>query len=185
VTGLSGKIAGVHAQTIEAPRRDTRRRRRFIVLVVALALVVVFVVLAVRARDGSASSAGSERQLRSGFLEPIAAAGISTEVVEACHYLRRTPGEPWHFSVRIIVAAPQSEVVEALRAKTRVVIHDNGDQQVVQQFPGQPSRGWNGILAPSGSGTRLELVKNNVHTSDTSIGVGWLPVCANSPYSGS
>jgi hypothetical protein len=120
--------------------------------------------------------------LRSGFLAPLAASGISVDVLQACHYLRRSPDEAWHFSVEVAAAAPASEVADALRSKTHVVIgQDDGYQQIVQQFKGQPDRGWNGILTQSGSGARLALVKNNVHTNDRSIGVGWLRVCPDSP----
>ena len=58
-----------------------------------------------------------------------------------------------------------------------VVVVDDRDAPVVQQFKGAPGRGWNGVIEASGSQTRVLLVKNNVHTNDESIGVGWLPVC--------
>jgi hypothetical protein len=161
-------------------RRGARSRRTTAVIVLA-ALALGFFVVA-RGRVSGASSAGSERQLRSGFLEPLADSGISIDVLQACHYLRRSPDEAWHFSVEIAAAAPPSQVADALRSKTHVVIgQDDGYQQIVQQFRGQPNRGWNGILTESGSGARLALVKNNVQTNDASIGVGWLRVCPDSP----
>jgi hypothetical protein len=153
-------------------RSDAKRTRRY----VGIALVAfVGMLLLFRGGGSEASVAASERQLRSGFLQPLERAGLAVEVVEACHYERQSPQEPWHLSIGIGVAAPVSEVVKVLAA--HVVVVDDRDAPVVQQFKGAPGRGWNGVIEESGSRTRVLLVKNNVHANDQSIGIGWLPVC--------
>jgi hypothetical protein len=150
------------------------RRKRWYV---GFALVAVVILLVLRGGSGGASVAGSERQLRSGFLHPLERAGLSVDVLDACHYDRRSPREPWHLSTTIAVAASVPQVVNVLAAQ--VVVVDDRDDPRIQQFKGEPSRGWNGVIRASGSQTLVFLVKNNVHTSDDSIGVGWLPVCAD------
>jgi hypothetical protein len=161
--------------TAAPPVTQTRRNRRS--LVVGGAIVTAVAVFFVVSRSPSSRSvAGSERQLRSGFLSPLRDAGLSTEVVDACHYERQAADEPWHLAVKFAVDASLPEVVRVL--DEQVVVVADRDQPIVQQYKGQPQRGWNGIVTTSGNRTLVELVKNNVHTSDSSIGVAWLPVCA-------
>lgn len=151
---------------------DTRRKRRYlgIALVAVLGILLLF-----RGGGSGASVAASERQLRSAFLQPLERAGLSVEVFDACHYERQSPQEPWHLSIGIGVAASVPEVVKVLSGHVLVV--DDRDDPLVQQFKGAPNRGWNGVIKASGSQSLVLLVKNNVHMSNESIGVGWLPVC--------
>jgi hypothetical protein len=141
-------------------------------------VAVVAVVLVVERGPSSKSVAESERQLRSGFLQPLNDAGLTFEVLDACHYARTSQQDAWHLAVKIAVDASVPDVADTL-AQHVVVVADR-DQPVVQQFRGQPGRGWNGIIeAPQGR-TLVELAKNNVHTSEASIGVGWMSVCPES-----
>src|SRR4051794_9587216 len=103
---------------IEPRAIDVVRHRA---IVAGFGLVVLLGLVLAQWRPVDASSAGVERQLRSGFLQPLRAAGLSYEVVEACHYTRPTPELPWHFSVTIKIAASTPQVIAALRARTHVV----------------------------------------------------------------
>jgi hypothetical protein len=150
---------------------------------ILLAIVIVgAVVVVLRAGRDPKSMAASERQIRSGFVDPLVHSGLSVEVLDACHY-DRSRGAAWHLSVKLAVAASPDVVTRALRATTHVVIvHADTSSPGVQQYPGEPNRGWNGGYAVSGNRTLISLVKNNVHTSDSSIPVAWMPICPESRF---
>jgi hypothetical protein len=164
-------------EVTQPPQRYAWGRRTTAVIAVVALCGLLY---AVRSFQSSASLAASEHQLRSGFLEPLGRSGISTEVLDACHYDRRSPQEAWHLSVKIATGASQTAVIEALRARTRAVVVDDRENPLIQQFPGQPNRGWDGTISTSTTGTLISLVKNNVHTNEGAIGIGWLPVCPES-----
>ena len=172
-------MCAMRAVGTDIPQREASRHATAIVPIAVVALLALF--YAVRAHPSSSSIAVSERQLRTGFLQPLARADIPVRVLDACHYARRSPQEGWHLSMKMAATASQAAVIEALRKDTDAVIVDDREPPLVQQFPGQPNRGWNGTLTSSEAGTEISLVKNNVATSEGSIGVGWLPVCPDSP----
>jgi hypothetical protein len=156
-----------------------------IVTVTVVALVAVTVVL-LNDRPSSRSVTASERQLRAGYLEPLTEAGLAIEVLDACHYYRYSPdksGAPgpedgWHFSVKIAVSESPDTVAQSLRQKTGAVIVDDRTPILVQQYRGQPNRGWNGTIADAEGGSIVTVVKNNIATSDRSIPIGWQSICA-------
>jgi len=155
-------------------RRSMRVRVVALVALIALAGGALLV-----PRQGSNTVESSEGQLRNGFLQPLTDAGIATEVIRACHYDRVSASDPWHLSVRIATEASAADVVAVLGAAD-VVVRDDRDAPIVQQYPGQPNRGWNGVVEPSATGSVLALVKNDVATDEASIAPGWLPVCPES-----
>jgi hypothetical protein len=145
-----------------------------------LLLVVLFgigLVAAIASRHVASSSVpASERQLRRGFLEPMSRSGIGFEVLDACHYDRPTPEYAWHLAIKIAAAASIQDVAEALQNADVVV----REERIVQQFRGQPNKGWDGGIERRSNQTIISLVKNNVHANDRSIGVAWLPICPES-----
>jgi hypothetical protein len=150
--------------------------------VAVLALVAAFAVV-LNGRPSSRSVAASERQLREGYLEPLTEAGLAVDVLDACHYTRYSPQEKlapdqgWHFSVKIAVAGSPDAVARVLREQTGAVVLDDRSPILVQQYLGQPNRGWNGGIADADGGSIVALVKNNIATSDPSIPIGWRSIC--------
>jgi hypothetical protein len=57
------------------------------------------------------------------------------------------------------------------------VIVDDRTPILVQQYRGQPNRGWNGGIADADGGSIVTVVKNNIATSDRSIPIGWQSIC--------
>ena len=154
-----------------------RLRRTLVALTVFLAAVTVLVLTS---RHPSRSVAASERQLREGYLEPLGKAGLAIEVLDTCHYYRFSAPDPekdWHFSVKIAVSASPHTVAQVLRHKTGAVITDDRTAIGVQQYRGEPNRGWNGGIADANGGTIVSLVKNNIATSERSIPIGWQSIC--------
>ena len=78
--------------------------------------------------------------------------------------------------MQIAVDGSIAQVADTLSHHAQVVA--DRDQPVVQQYKGQPGRGWNGVIETLHGRTVVGLVKNNVHTNEQSIGVGWLQVCS-------
>ncbi|HEX5614137.1 MAG TPA: hypothetical protein VFZ83_03185 [Acidimicrobiia bacterium] len=162
---------------IEEPLTSRRSMRVRVVALVALVALAGGALMV--PRQGSNTVETAEGQLQNGFLQPLADAGVATEVIRACHYERVSASDPWHLSVRVDTAASVADVVAVLRAQGAVV-RDDRDAPIVQQYPGQPSRGWNGVVEPSATGSVLALVKNNVATDEASVAPGWLPICPES-----
>jgi hypothetical protein len=171
------------SQLLTAVRLNFRRSRALVALTV-VALVAV-TVLMLNDRSSSRSVTASERQLRSGYLEPLTEAGLAVEVLDACHYSRYSPDEndapgpedAWHFSVKIAVSESPNTVARLLRQKTGAVIVDDRTPIGVQQYRGEPNRGWNGGIAAADGGSIVTLVKNNIATSERSIPIGWQSIC--------
>jgi hypothetical protein len=158
-----------------------RSTRRAWCIVVSAAILVALVAFA--HADHSGAVATAEHQLKSGYLDPLTRGRLATEVLEACHYGRTSPHDPWHFSVKIAVRASTYDVVKAL-ARDVGVIRSDRNPVIVQQFKGAPQRGWNGIIEPSATGTLISVVKNNVDVSANGPGVGWMPICPESKPGG-
>lgn len=162
---------------LEEPVTSRRSMRvRVVALVALIALAGGSLALP---RQGSNPVESAESQLRNGFLQPLTDAGIATEVLSACHYDRVRATDAWHLAVRIQTAATVADAVAVLQA-AGVVVRDDRAAPIVQQYPGQPNRGWNGAIEANDSGSVLALVKNNVATDESSITAGWLPVCPES-----
>lgn len=164
---------------------------RVFVGLAVLALVAAFAIF-LNGRGASRSVATSERQLREGYLKPLTEAGLAVEVLDACHYYRSSPQESgapapedgWHFSVKIAVADSPDAVARVFRQKTGVVVVDDRSPILLQQYRGQPSRGWNGTLEDADGGSVVTVVKNNIATSDRSIPIGWQSICPESRPTG-
>ncbi len=166
------------SQELTAARPHLRRTRALVALAaVALVALTVFVL---NDRPSSRSVSASERQLREGYLEPLTEAGLAIEVLDACHYYRFEAPDPerdWHLSVKIAVSDSPDTVAQLLRQKTGAVIVDDRTPILVQQYRGQPNRGWNGTIADADGGSIVTVVKNNVATSERSIPIGWQSIC--------
>ncbi len=142
----------------------------------ALVLGVVWLgVLASCSSDDSVSA--SEAQFELAFIEPLEAAGLDYTVDEVCHYEREESEEPWHLQISVAVDAGPGEVADALTSTIDVIQRDRSPMGL-QQYEGEPGRGWNGVLEPRGEGTILGVTRNNVEVDGTRPPVGWLPVCA-------
>lgn len=168
----------------ESQRADGPRRTRALVALAAVGLVAV-IALVLNSCPSSRSVTASERQLREGYLEPLTEAGLAVEVLDACHYSRDDFGAPapeggWHFSVRIAVSETPDTVAQFLREETGAVILDGRTPIVVQQYRGQPNRGWNGSIAGADGGSVVTVVKNNIATSDQDLPIGWQSICPES-----
>ena len=170
----SGHYACVNRARVGTPQRATARQTTAVLLAVLLGIGLVAAITS--RRVGTSSVPASERQLREGFLEPMSRSGVGFEVLDACHYDRPTPEYAWHLAVKIAAAAPIQDVAEALQ-RADVVVRE---ERILQQFRGQPNKGWDGGIESRGDQTIISLVKNNVHTNDRSIGVAWLPICPES-----
>ncbi|MEU8075381.1 hypothetical protein AB0B31_08010 [Catellatospora citrea] len=116
-----------------------------------------------------------EQKLVEGYLDPLAAAGITTAVTDTCKYEGGTK-EPWHLSVELRLAAPEGQVADVLESEG-MVVRRNREPMVVQQVPGAPREGWNGVLASAADGSVLSLVFNNATHADWHGAVGWSEVC--------
>ena len=161
------------------------RRTRAVVALAAVGLVAVMA-LVMNNRPASRSVTASERQLREGYLEPLIEAGLAVEVLDACHYSRddfvapASPEADWHFSVRIAVSESPDTVAQFLREEIGAVIVDDRTPIEVQQYRGQPNRGWNGRIADADGESIVTVVKNNIATSDQDIPIGWQSICPES-----
>lgn len=131
---------------------------------------------------GLVAGCGADREVREveetlveAYLDPLAAAGITVAVTDTCKYAGGTE-EPWHLSVELRLAAPEERVADVLEREGMVVVRDR-EPMVVQQVPGVPREGWNGVLAGAADGSVLSLVFNNATHSDRQGAVGWSEVC--------
>lgn len=127
--------------------------------------------------SNDATLSASEAQFDEAFIQPLEAAGLDYSVQEVCHYARENPGEAWHLQIRVDVDADPDEVANALAATVDVIERDR-DPMIVQQYAGEPGRGWDGVLESDGGGTGLGVAKNNVDVGGDRPAVGWLTVCA-------
>jgi hypothetical protein len=174
----------VVSQALTAVRLAYRRSRTLVALTV-VALVAVSV-MALNHHPSSRSVGASERQLRTGFVEPLTKSGLATEVLDTCHYWRSStqqvigPADAWHFSVKIAVSASPDAVARVLDQKTGAVITGDDSSFGIQQYRGDPQRGWNGGIAVADGGSVVALVKNNIATSERSVPIGWQPICPES-----
>ncbi len=124
---------------------------------------------------GTADVGTVEKQLRDGYLQPLEDGGLTFEVVEVCHYSREED-EPWHLGVSLAVDASPERVAEVLSQTVGVLLTDR-DPMVVQQYEGEPAKGWDGAIADGGDTTTVGLVKNNVVVEADQLSVGWLQEC--------
>ncbi|GAA1408318.1 hypothetical protein [Catellatospora coxensis] len=131
---------------------------------------------------GLVAGCGADRDVRAveetlveAYLDPLAAAGITAAVTDTCKYAGGTE-EPWHLSVELRLAAPEAQVAEVLESEGMVVRRDR-EPMIVQQVPGGPRDGWNGVLAATADGSTLSLVFNNATHADRHGTVGWSEVC--------
>ena len=112
---------------------------------VATLLLLVLTTGLVAACADDSSVDDSEAQLEEGYLVPLEAAGLSYTVDEVCHYERRTADEPWHLQVTMTVDAVPADVAAAIEGQVGVVRRDR-QPMVVQQYAGEPNRGWDGSI---------------------------------------
>jgi hypothetical protein len=110
------------------------------------------------------------------YIDPLAAAGITANVEDSCRYASHSAEELWHLDVKLRLDAPPRQVADVLESEGMLVSRDQ-EPMHVQQIPGNPRDGWNGVLATSGDGSTLGLVYNNVTHSSWSGAVGWAEVC--------
>ncbi len=122
------------------------------------------------------SLSASEAQFEEAFLQPLVAAGLDYSVEEVCHYERQNSGAPWHLQVRVSVEADPNEVADALVATVDIIERDR-DPMILQQYAGEPNRGWDGVLESETGDTALGLTKHHVDVGGDLPSVGWLPVC--------
>lgn len=111
------------------------------------------------------------------YIDPLAAAGITATVEDTCRYAFQSAAEPWHLDVKLRLDAPARQVADVLESEGMVVSRENQESMHVQQIPGNPRDGWNGVLAMSGDGSILGLTYNNATPSAWSGAVGWAEVC--------
>ncbi len=83
----------------------------------------------------------SEAQFDEAFIQPLEAAGLDYSVQEVCHYGRESPDEPLHLEIRVRVEADPDEVANALVATVDIIERDR-DLMILQQYVGEPGRGW-------------------------------------------
>lgn len=131
---------------------------------------------------GLITGCGADRDVRAveetlveAYLDPLAAAGITAAVADTCKYAGGTE-EPWHLSVELRLAAPEERVADVLESEGMVVRRDR-EPMIVQQVPGSPRDGWNGVLAAAADGSTLRLVFNNAAHAGWDGTVGWSEVC--------
>jgi hypothetical protein len=110
------------------------------------------------------------------YIDPLAAAGITAKVEDTCRYAEHSAEEPWHLEVELRLDAPPQQVADVLESEGMVVSRDR-EPMLVQQIPGNPRDGWNGVLATSGDDSTLGLVYNNATHSAWSGAVGWAEAC--------
>lgn len=139
-------------------------------------LGAVLLAVALVAGCGSGRDVGAvEETLVDGYLDPLAAAGITIAVTDTCKY-QGEPKDPWHLSIELRLAAPGEQVADVLESEGMVVRRDREPMEV-QQVRGAPREGWNGILTGAADGSVLSLVFNNATYSDWPGTVGWSEVC--------
>lgn len=146
------------------------RRTRLLVGLVCLTAAISVGIYVSGFRDDSSESA-VEEVLNVGFLNPLE--GVLEHEVSGCSY-PPSGNELWHFSVVISVEADVETTVAVLRPSVDVINADR-DPALVQQFAGNPRKGWNGQLFKVDGGTRIELVRNSVRSDD--VPVGWFERC--------
>jgi hypothetical protein len=121
-----------------------------------------------------------EHELSEKYLRPLSTAGLTYEVQDTCR-LALQPADPaWHLQGMFLVDAEQENVATILRNEG-IRLNDGRDPIRVQQEPGDPQSGWNGSLAPSGTGTLLALTYNNVDVDGISASGGWGEPCPLTP----
>lgn len=74
------------------------------------------------------------------------------------------------------VDAPESEVAQVVEDAGAVVCTDRSPV-IVQQNPGRPEDGWNGVLAGERAGTRLNLTYTRVVVPEGASALGWTEAC--------
>ncbi len=145
------------------------------------ALVVGMALVASCGSEGGEPLA--EQQLVDGFVTPLRDAGLAVEVVSTCHYPARVYPPPAEPTKRTLVAHltvdAGSERVGEVLAGESMVVSAASDGVVLQQFPGQPRRGWSGGMDPGEGPVRIDLVKNGVDVTERDD-LAWMPVCPES-----
>ena len=132
----------------------------------------------ISASCSSTGEAKAEEQLLDGFVGPLAEAGLGVEVMRTCHYFPLSGPGKRTLAATITVDAEPNRVADILTAED-MVVRDDIDYVVIQQFSGQPSRGWSGGFEPDGDHASINLVKNNVEVSGR-LDLAWMPVCPES-----
>jgi hypothetical protein len=122
---------------------------------------------------------GLEATFAQHYLDPLDAAGITASVTRTCRFDDPVDA-PWHLSVQVAIDAPQERVAKVL-TDADVVVVGHREPMIVQQIPGEPGVGWDGILAASGSRSTLSLEHSNATHSGWSDALGWGEVCADRP----
>ena len=111
------------------------------------------------------------------FLEPLQRADITFVVVNTCHLRRDSDAEPWHLEVRVRIDDDRERVAQLLEAED-VVLDRDRSPMTIQQEPGNPAGGWNGVLETSdGGASSLGLTYNNVDLDGVAAAGGWAEVC--------
>ena len=139
---------------------------------------VLIVALLVASCSSTGGQAKAEEQLLGGFIDPLAGAGLAVEVTRTCHYLPRSGPGKRTLAATMAVDADAVRVADVLTAED-MVVEDRIDYVVIQQFRGQPSRGWSGGMEPHGDDVSIDVVKNDVDVSGR-LDLAWMPVCPES-----
>jgi hypothetical protein len=141
-----------------------------------LGLVVAALMAVTTCCSSPGTLSASETQFEDAFIQPVEAAGLHYSVEQVCHYARDRSDEPWHLQITVVVDADPNEVADALAATVDIIERDRSPM-ILQQFAGEPGRGWDGVLERQGESTVLGVVKDNVDVEGDRPSVGWLPVC--------
>jgi hypothetical protein len=110
------------------------------------------------------------------YLEPFDSAGIPYTVVSTCHLERRAAAESLHLEVQLRIDADRRRVADILEAQG-VVLRRDRDPMGVQQEPGEPDLGWNGVIESSDDDAPLGLTYNSVEPDGPAEVGGWAEVC--------
>lgn len=111
------------------------------------------------------------------FLDPLRRAGVDYAVEDTCHLQRDSETEPWHLEVRVRIDGDPDRVAPLLEAEDVVLVGDRAPM-TIQQEPGDPADGWNGVLEAGGDGaSTLGLTYNNVVLEGAGEAGGWAEVC--------
>lgn len=125
----------------------------------------------------SASTMDFDSALDGHFLEPLQQADIAFAVENTCHLQRDTDSEPWHLEVRVRIDADRDRVAPLFEAQD-VILDRDRNPMTIQQQPGDPAGGWNGVLEASDDGaSSLGLTYNNVVVDGVAEAGGWAEVC--------
>lgn len=151
-------------------RSQADRTRRF-------GAAVAIVLSVAMAASGCASDGADQATEAFGrrFLDPLATADLAYVVENTCHLERRSNDEPWHLETRVQIDASRDQVADVLEAEGVVVVRDDREVFTVQQEPGEPRAGWNGVLEDADTTTSLGLTYNDVEVDEPG---GWAEVCA-------